>query len=84
MTLDDNSVTILIGESDFDVRAVITWAGKVVTFDIESGSFRILGYTISWINRCDFWTIIENEISTNVLPVLIVLVDFNNSLTSIF
>jgi hypothetical protein len=84
VSLYNNSITVLVGESNLDMRAVISWAGKILTFDVESGSFRVLGYTIGWVDRGDSWTIVESKISTNVLPVLIVMLDFNHGVTSIF
>jgi hypothetical protein len=84
MSLNNNSITVLVGESNLDMRAVTSWAGKVLTLYVEGSSLRVLGYTICWVNGGDSWTIVESEISTNVLPVLIVLIDLNDGITSIF
>ena len=83
MALNNDSITILVGESNLDVRAVTSWAGKVLTLDVESSSFRVLGYTIGWVDGGDSWTIIESKVSANVLPVLVVLVDLNDGITSV-
>jgi len=83
VTLDDDSITLLVGESNLDVRAVSSWAGEVLTIEIEIRSLRVLGYTIDWADSSDSWTIIESEVSSNILPVLIVLVDLDGGLTSV-
>jgi hypothetical protein len=84
MALNNNSISILVCESNFDVRTVSCWASEVFTLDFKIGSLGVLGDTICWFNMSNSWTIVESEISTNVLPVLIILVDFNGSITCIF
>ena len=81
--MNNDSITVLVGESDLDVRAVTSWAGKVLTLDVEGSSLRVLGYTIGWVDRGDSWAVVESEISSNILPVLFVLVNFNDGFTRV-
>jgi hypothetical protein len=83
MTGNDDSITILIGESDLNVRAVVAWAGEVVSSYVDQRLLLVLGNTEGWFDGGDFWSIVENEISANVLPVLVVLIDLNGSVTSV-
>jgi hypothetical protein len=83
VSLNNDSITVLVGESNLNVRAVTSWAGEVLTLDVEGSSLWVLGYTIGWVDRGDSWAVVESEVSTNVLPVLIVLVDFNDGITSV-
>jgi hypothetical protein len=81
--LNNDSITVLVGESNLDVRAVTSWAGEVLTLDVEGSSLGVLGYTIGWVDRGYSWTVVESEVSTNILPVLFVLVDFNDGFTGV-
>lgn len=83
MTLDDDSISGFVGESDLDVRAVSGWAGEVLTVEVEIRSLGVLGYTINWADSSNSWTIIESKVSSNILPILIVLVDLDGGLTSV-
>jgi hypothetical protein len=84
VTLDNDSITILICKSDLNVGAVTSWASEVLTGNSKIGTLGVLGYTISWINLGDSWTIVESKVSANVLPILIILIDLNYCLSSVF
>jgi hypothetical protein len=83
VSLNNNSVTLVVCESDLDVGAVTGWAGEVLTIQVDVGSLRVLGYTECWFNLGNSWTVIESKVSANVLPVLVVLHNLNSSFTSV-
>jgi hypothetical protein len=44
---------------------------------------RILGHTEYWINSCDAGTLLKNEVATNILPVHVILIYFNDGFASV-
>jgi hypothetical protein len=82
-TFNDNSITKLVSEPHLDFTAVTIWACEVVTSYMNQSAVLVLGYTNSWIDLGNSWSIVECEISANVLPVLVILIDLDDCVTSV-
>lgn len=84
LTADDDLVTELVGEADLDLAAAAgaRWALEVLTNQLKFGAVWVLGHTERWINGRETGTLLKHEVATNILPVDVVLVDFNDGFTS--
>jgi len=81
---DDDLVSIFICESHLYLTASTWswWALKVLTNQFNFGIVWVLSYTVSWINSCDSSSFLKHDVTAHVLPIDIILVDFNDGFTS--
>jgi len=79
MSFNEDLISLVVSESDANLGAVTSWTCEIISRDIEDGSLRVLGYTIWWCDVGNMRSCVHSDISTNILPILSVFHNFNNS-----
>jgi len=85
LAFDDDLVTILVGKANLDLVTATRarWALEVITNQLKFGTVRVLGHTENWINSCEVGTLLKYEVATNILPVHVILIYFNDGFASV-